>query len=247
MKVLITGIGDAFTRKHFGSSAVVQGPDGFVLIDCPDPIHRVLHEASTQSGWNVDVTRIHDIIITHLHGDHCNGLESFGFCRRIARMRNADMIRPRLHVTAPVAERVWQKLAPAMDGPIGQSGPSRLDDYFDVRVLSPESTVTIAGLKVACRFTKHPIPTIGVLLSDGRTPFGWSSDTPFEQAHVDWLAKADVFVHESNLGAPHTPIDLLTALSANVKRKMRLIHLPDDFDPSRTDIALLKPGQVLDV
>src|SRR5262245_24086726 len=103
MRAMIIGIGDAFTRRHFGSSAVVEGPNGLLLIDCPDLIHRALHEASQKSGWNVDAMRIDDIIITHLHGDHCNGLESFGFLRRIARMRDSKMVRPRLHLSKPVA------------------------------------------------------------------------------------------------------------------------------------------------
>jgi ribonuclease BN (tRNA processing enzyme) len=246
VKVLIVGVGDAFTRKHFGSSAVVRAPGGgFVLIDCSDLIHRALHEANRASGWPVDVAAIDDIIITHLHGDHCNGLESFGFYRRIARMKDAKMVRPRLHVTQPVAERVWQKLAPAMDGSMGSATSSRLEDYFDVRVLDPAKPATIAGLSVRCRFTKHPVPTVGLLLSDGSTIFGWSADTPFEKAHIDWLAQADVFVHESNQGVSHTPIESLNALDCGIKRKMRLIHLPDDFDPMTTGMAILREGEVL--
>ncbi len=79
MRALILGIGDAFTRRHFSTSALVEAPGGRVLIDCPDLIHRVLHEATTQAGWSVDASGVDDVILTHLHGDHCNGLESFAF------------------------------------------------------------------------------------------------------------------------------------------------------------------------
>ncbi len=68
MRVLILGVGDAFTRAHVGSSALVEGPDGYLLIDCPDPVHRALHHASRRAGWDVDASRIHDVLITHLHG-----------------------------------------------------------------------------------------------------------------------------------------------------------------------------------
>ena len=247
MKALIVGIGDAFTRLHFGSSAVVQGPRGMVMIDCPDPIHRALHEAGAASGWSLDVTTIDDIIITHLHGDHCNGLESLAFYRRILRNKEPGRIRPRLHVTQPVADRVWQRLAPAMDAPMGDGKCSRLEDYFDVQILDPAKSATIAGLTVRCRSTKHPIPCVGLLLNDGHRTLGWSADTPFEAAHVQWLAQADVFVHESNLGVSHTPIESLNALDSKTKKKMRLIHLPDDFDHGRTDIAILRQGQVVEV
>jgi ribonuclease BN (tRNA processing enzyme) len=127
MRILIVGVGDAFTRKHFGSSALIEttaagGPSpSYVLIDCPDLIHRALHEATARARWTVDASNIHDIIITHLHGDHCNGLESFGFFRRITRVQNpgANTPKPRLHTSAPVAERLWQRLAPAMDAAMG--------------------------------------------------------------------------------------------------------------------------------
>jgi ribonuclease BN (tRNA processing enzyme) len=256
MRILIVGVGDAFTRKHFGSSALIEttaagGPSpSYVLIDCPDLIHRALHEATARARWTVDASNIHDIIITHLHGDHCNGLESFGFFRRITRVQNpgANTPKPRLHTSAPVAERLWQRLAPAMDAAMGGARPSALDDYFDVCLLNPDRPATIAGLTVRCRFTQHPVPTTGLLLSDGRRTFGWSADTPFEQAHVDWLAKsADVFVHESNLGPAHTPIAKLNSLDEKMRRKIRLIHLVDNFDPSSTDIHVLREGEVLDL
>ncbi len=73
MRVLILGVGDAFTKIHFGSSALVAGPDGYLLIDCPDLVHRAIHEANRRAGWDVDASKIHDVLITHLHGDHCNG------------------------------------------------------------------------------------------------------------------------------------------------------------------------------
>ena len=50
MRVLVLGVGDAFTARSFGSSAVVEAPRGRVLVDCPDPIHRVLREAGETAG-----------------------------------------------------------------------------------------------------------------------------------------------------------------------------------------------------
>ena len=247
MRALITGVGDAFTRASFGTSALVEGPRGYVQIDCPDPIHRVWSEAASRSGWKISAGNIHDVIVTHLHGDHCNGLESFGFWRALQRLRESSTTRPQLHITAPVAARVWEKLAPAMDAFVKGARPCSLADFFDVHTLSSEAASTIAGLTVQCRFTKHPVPTIGLLLSDGARTLGWSSDTPFEQAHVDWLNRADLIVHESNLGPSHTPIEKLNGLPNAIRAKMRLIHLPDGFDASSTDIKILRAGDVLEV
>jgi ribonuclease BN (tRNA processing enzyme) len=255
MRMIILGIGDAFTRLHFGASAVVQAPTGrHILIDCPDLIHRALHCMSQRAGIAVSVREIDDIILTHLHGDHCNGLESFGFYRRIMRMRGESVTIPRLHVSQPVAQRLWERLAPAMDASMNfpahsdqGSRPSRLDDYFDVRILDPGSASSAAGLMVRCRPTRHPVPTIGLKISDGRSTIGWSADTPFEADHVEWLSEADVIVHESNLGSSHTSIESLNQLPVDLRRKMRLIHLADDFDRSCTDIRILEEGEIVEV
>ncbi len=244
MQILITGVGDAFTRLHFGSSAVVRAPEGWVLIDCPDLPHRAVHEAAAKAGWPLAAVDIDDIIVTHLHGDHSNGLESLAFARMIRRSRGENRPKLRLHINRQSARRVWEKLAPAMDG--ASTGNMRsLDDYFEVHELDPQREAHIAGLTVRCRFTQHPVPTTGLLLSDGNVTFGWSSDTPFEQAHIEWLAQADLIVHEANEGPAHTPIERLNELSAALRRKMHLIHLPDDFDRSCTDIDQLYEGQIL--
>jgi len=253
MRVLITGVGDAFTSRHFGSSALIEGPEGFVMIDCPDLVHRALREATSAADWNVGANEIDDIILTHLHGDHCNGLESFGFLRRLRRLHDDRLDRPRIHTAAPVADRLWERLAPAMDGAFDGGAPSTLESYFDVRRMEPagaaggDDGATIAGLGVRCRFTEHPVPTIGLLIEHGGRVLGWSGDTAYEPAHIEWLRGADVIVHEANEGPAHTRIEALNALPDDLRARMRLIHLPDDFDPSCTDIRPLGEGEVLEV
>jgi ribonuclease BN (tRNA processing enzyme) len=247
MRVLILGVGDAFTRLHFGSSALIEGPEGYVLLDCPDPIHRVLHEATTRAGWRVDASGIDDILLTHLHGDHCNGLESFGFARGILRAGvSADRPRPRIHTSRAAADRLWERLAPAMDG-AGSPTPRTLDTFYEIREIEPGTTTTVAGLQVRCRLTQHPLPTLGLLISDGPSTLGWSSDTPFDQGHVDWLSAADMIVHECNHPPMHTPLASLEGLPAEITAKLRLNHIPDDFDRSATTLKALQAGDVLEL
>lgn len=245
MRALVIGVGDAFTRRHFGSSAVVEGPEGLVLIDCPDLIHRALHDAGERSGWHISASDIDDVIITHLHGDHCNGLESFGFYRWIERLKQGGGRVPRVHCWAPVAARLWERLAPAMDMAAVEGPDSTLGDYFEVCTLDPRVPANIAGLTVECRPTCHPVPTVGLRLSEGDTTFGWSGDTAFDRAHIEWLSSAKLIVHESNEPPAHTALKDLESLPAELKSRMRLIHLADDVDLRSTTIRALREGEVL--
>lgn len=248
MRVLILGIGDAFTNRGFGSSAVIEGPDGYLLIDCPDLIHRALAEACRTSGWRVDVRDLNDVLLTHLHGDHCNGLESFGFARLVMRLKGTQTALPRLHTHPASAARLWERLAPAMDAPIHKGDPNAtLADFYHLHVIDPSRTATIAGLTIRCRYTIHPVPAIGLKISDGRTTLGWSGDTVFEPAHIEWLSEADVIIHEANIGPAHTQIELLNALPERLRRKMRVTHVIDDYDPRSSDIPPLTEGEVLEL
>ncbi len=251
MRIFILGVGDAFTAQHFGTSALVQTDEGrTVLLDCPDPIHRVLRQGT---GGQFGVGDIDDIVVTHIHGDHANGLESFGFGRWLKRTTDADSPVPRIWTNPWTAERLWRKLSPAMSGEgrrSGEAGPPTRDlaTFFDLRTLEPGGRAEqIAGLTIRARWTTHPIPTMGLMISDGAKTLGWASDTAFERAHIDWLSEADLIVHESNTGPAHTPIEDLNALPDDLRRKMRLVHLPDDFDASRTDISVLREGDVIEL
>ena len=251
MRIVILGVGDAFTSEHFGTSALVETDAGRrVLIDCPDPIHRVLREGT---NGRVGVDDIDDIVLTHIHGDHSNGLESFGFWRWMRRQRGAAAAIPRVWTTPWTAERLWRKLSAAMSGEgrrWGEAGPAtrELATFFDVRTIEPgEGEFDVAGLIVRARWTTHPIPTMGLLIGEKGKTLGWASDTAFEREHIDWLSGADVIVHEANTGPAHTPIEDLNALPQGLGKKMRLIHLPDDFDRSRTDIAILREGDVIEL
>ena len=156
-------------------------------------------------------------------------------------------MKPRIHTNQRAANRVWERLAPAMDRAGTAKPTATLHDYFDLHELDTEMEADVAGLSLRCRFTNHLIPTIGLLISDGQATLGWSGDTPFDEQHIQWLSQADVIVHETGRAPAHTPIEHLSALPDDVRRKMRLIHLEDDFDTETTDIKPLKQGEVLEL
>lgn len=245
VQLLVTGIGDAFSAVHFGSSALVEAPDGLVAIDCPGSVLAMYRSASAVSGVPVDVERIDDILLTHLHGDHSNGLEAFGFYRRYICKSHR---RPRLYALPEVLDRVWEKLAPAMDGATKSGGGTNtLEDYFEPYPMTPGRSFDVAGLTVSCRRTRHSVPTAGLLIRDESACLAWSGDTEFEQAHVDWLSVADCIVHECGDHFKHTRWAELDTLSDDLKAKIRLIHLPDGAGVPSGPMELLSQGEVISI
>ncbi len=242
MRAVIVGVGSALSERHFGSCAVILAPQGKILVDCPDSVLHALRCASKLSGHSLAALGIHDILLTHLHGDHANGLEAFGWKHWLHR-KGSGGERLRIHALPAVAARLWERLAPSMD----QGGSASLADYFDVRRLSTTAPASICGATVLTRETDHGIPSCGFRIRVGEAELGWSGDTRFDPNHIDWLAHADVVVHETTESPVHTPIECLNALAPAIRRKMRLIHMEDAFDPAATDIACLAEGMVLEV
>ena len=131
MQVLILGVGDAFTKQHFNTSALIEHNGRYILLDCPAPINRVLNDAMSISGWKVGIESIDDIFITHLHGDHCSGLEAFGFWRFFYANIHKISSRPCIHTNQLAADRLWERFAPAMDR-ANSDNPATLSDYYDL-------------------------------------------------------------------------------------------------------------------
>ncbi len=121
------------------------------------------------------------------------------------------------------------------------------DPAPELHVLRPDVPSRIAGLEVESRLTGHPVPTTALRFSGGGRRFGWSSDTPWDPSLVDWLSGCHLVVHETSPAPAHTPVEHLNRLPDELRRRMRLMHVPDDFDPASSDIPVLRQGEVLTV
>ena len=95
-RLLVLGVGDAFSARYYSSSFLVGAEGEWLLVDCPHPIRKILREGSAAAGLAVDLDDLTAIALTHLHADHCSGLETAGFYGRFVSGRLA-----RLVVSAP--------------------------------------------------------------------------------------------------------------------------------------------------
>jgi len=244
-EVVALGVGDTFSEVHH-TAALLLEHDGFRLaIDCPDRYRGALRCARERTKRDLTLERIDDVFITHVHGDHVNGLEGVAFYKRFAEGKRVT-----LHTTPDVRAVLWdQRLRAPMETLWDGSRFHSLgfDDYFDFHPTPWEQEVEIGPFRVTLRRTKHHVPTAAMLVRAGGRTFGYSSDTAFDPELIEFLAAADLVVHETNFGPAHTAYADLCTLPREVTGRMRLIHYPDSFDPTASAIPCLIEGDVLAV
>jgi ribonuclease BN (tRNA processing enzyme) len=234
------GVGDAFSARFFTSCVAVQAEGRWLLVDCPHPIRKVLREGSAGLAAPLDLGSFDAFVITHLHSDHSSGLEGLGF-----HARYITKTRPTIAAHPAVVDRLWERLAPGMDE--NDHGVKQsLADYYDVTRLDDARPVRIGPFEIACRRTRHHVPTVALRISAGGRTLGISSDTPFDPSLIDWLSSADVILHETGDGI-HTSYGKLAALPASLRAKMRLIHFADDFGQHDGAIEPLVQGRIYQV
>ena len=246
LRLIPLGVGEAFTAHHYTSCLALGADDEWMLIDCPHPVRKMLVEGSTAAGIPLDLDRISAVAVTHLHADHCCGLEDFGFYSFFALGRRA-----RLLMHPEVSARVWSGLlAGGMELSQAQPGTppvrKQLADYFELIDLDDAGPVTSGPFSIECRRTIHGVPTTAFRIQAGGRTLGFSADTAYDPTLIDWLASADLIVHEVTTMAHtgvHTPYEKLAALPANLRSRMRLTHLPDDFDAASSVIEPLHQGR----
>ena len=248
IRLIPLGVGDAFSAKHYTTCLALGSDDAWLLIECPHPIRKMLREATDAANLPFDLDQVEAVAVSHLHADHCSGLEDFGYYSYFALGRRA-----RLAMHSDVSAKLWDGLLAAgmaevqveRDGPILRK---QLHDYFDLIPLDAQAPapVAVGRFAIECRRTIHPIPTTAFRIRAGGRTLAFSADTAYDPGLIAWLDEADLVVHEvTNLpeSGVHTPYEKLAALPASLRDKMRLIHYPDDFDLAASLIEPLRQGR----
>lgn len=251
MYMLPLGVGSAFTCRYFHSSFLLLVGGEAVLVDAPAPLRRMIHDAGHYSGIALDPIMVDHLLLTHLHGDHCNGVEEFAFIKKY--MDNGR--RPHLYLLPELLVPLWEhRLYAAMGGPNKETGEERsLADYFLPHRVEPGRPQRLSNgppLNFEFRRTGHSVPCASIKFSFGRVSLGYSADTPFDSGLIEFLEPCDLIIHEAgaeSAGALHTPLSQLERLPDAVKQKMRLIHYPDDLTQEDTSIRLLREGELIEV
>ena len=218
------GVGEAFTALHYTSCLVLGIDDDWLLIDCPHPVRKMLREASIAAGLPqpLDLDRIHAAAVTHLHADHCCGLEDFGYYSFFGLGRRAKLL---MHPEA--SARVWDGLlAAGMELAAGEArcaaGPQatgrllRADrpGYRPGRSSAGRSRSSADGRSTPCRPTRLRITAGGRVL-------GFSADTAYDPGpdRVALRRRPDRPRGDDAWPTPglHTPYEKLAALPESLR------------------------------
>ena len=242
LSVRVVGVGDAFTALYYNACLLVESGDLRLLIDAPPALARALRDLSLKTSDTVGLDDIDHVLITHLHGDHCGGLEQLLFWRRFVTGRKTTV-----HAIPDVLAGLWDtRLRGGMDtlmAPDGTTSRLSLTDYAHIEPLA-DGVTRLGPLEIAWRRTIHHIPTSALQLRAGGRSIGYSADTAFDPALIAWLGACDLFFHETNYGI-HTPLASLCEVAPELRARMRLIHYPDHLDPDGAPIACAREGERL--
>lgn len=229
-EVWMNGVGDAFSVEHYKTNFLVVRDDFVLAVDCGDSYRRALHD----NGWErdgapLDVDRIDALFLTHLHGDHVNGLEMALAFRRYSKGGPWS-----IYTSPEVVERLWDdrlgvSLGQSWTGEqFEQNAPG---DFYELTDVGWGETVEIGPFEVETRKTTHHLPTTALRITDGDATLGYSCDTVFDPTLIEWLADADTIIHETSYGPAHTPLFKLMELSEEIRDKMLVVHYPDEIEP----------------
>ena len=248
MTLIPLGVGNAFSAKHYTTSFALGVGGDWILIDCPHPIRKMLHEGSAKAGLPLDLNRIHGVVLSHLHADHCSGLEDYSFYSSYMLKRKA-----KIAAQPEVMAKLWTGVLSGGMSEVrplpGIAGATRkLDDFFEVTPLDLAKPVQFGPFTIECRFTIHSVPTTAFRIKAAGRTLGFSADTAFDAGLIDWLEPADLIIHEvtchPEAATVHTHFSSLQELPESFRHKTRLTHYSDDFDPRVLGIEPLVEGRM---
>ena len=177
------------------------------------------------------------------------GLEDFAYFTHYGLKRRAT-----LAGTSEVSAQAMGRFALGQDGSDAvlerkqhDAQKAKLEDYVDLRRRLDESNpVEFGPFSIECRPTLHSIPTTAFRIKAAGRTFAFSADSAHDPALIEWLSPADLIVQEAtalNQSPVHTPYARLAELPESLRAKMRLTHLPDDFDAASSVIETLQEGR----
>lgn len=243
------GSGSAFTvgYDNYQSNVLLEIDSDTLLIDAGTDIRHALFEQ------NKSFADIKSVYITHLHSDHCGGLDWLGLTTYFT---GQHTFKPDLYISETLVDALWNKCLSAGLSTIPNSEAS-LDTFFNVKPLQHHEGFVWQGISFKLVQTVHYysdhelMPSFGLLFSYHDTRIFYTSDT---QSAPEQLAgfyeEADIIFHDCETSpyksGVHAHYSELVKLPEAIKNKMWLYHYnPGELPDAKKDgfLGFVKKGQ----
>ena len=201
-KVTILGCGSAKpTKTTSPSSQLVEICDKSFLVDCGEGV------ILTMQKLGIHTSRLYNIFISHLHGDHCFGL--MGLLTTLGMLKRTQPMHIYAHADLETLLRPWLSYFGeeySYDIIFHPINPRKHEVIFEDRTVSVE-TIPL----------KHGVPTCGFLFNethrvrkeDGsfeyetRKRYAYCSDTQYSEKIIPIIEGVDTLYHESTFLQEH--------------------------------------------
>lgn len=242
IKLRFLGTGGAFTRygDNYHNNCIIElKNDKYILVDCGTTAPQALFEL------NISPHQISDVLITHMHADHCGGLEQLIWERFYTGFKGPEFLKTRIHCAyslRPLLVSYLGQVLPPYTTPAGTYSNDWLDNL--VEIIPQENLFNIEHLDIEfnsvphVRDSNHNKPSYGIEFIENSNRIYYSGDTTLDVEKIETMKDFDVIFHECMFfpkyqGTVHTHYDELVAIDPSIKSKIVLMHygkLPDGVD-----------------
>jgi hypothetical protein len=155
LKCLVLGTGNIACEKN--TSFIIEA-DKKYLVDAPTFLEQMLKEN------NQDISQINDVILTHTHPDHFNGLEQF-LHKKIKAKEKLN-----IYTTGEIYRQALDKLSPWIK--------TQVKDNVEFKELNTKQVYNNDSIEIVIRNNYHEklVPTIGFKFTYNNKKIGYSSD-----------------------------------------------------------------------
>ncbi|MCF6765388.1 MBL fold metallo-hydrolase [Thiotrichales bacterium 19S3-7] len=237
MKLIFIGSGSAFITGEDNYNSNMLLIDGqtnqSLLIDCGSDARHSLFKA----GYSY--REITDVYISHLHADHCGGLEWLALIHKFDPNFTEKI---NLYANESIIKEMWQHSLKAGLSTL-ENEHCTLETFFNVTSIENNASFiwnhhhfqTVQTTHVASEY--NFMPSYGLVFTINNTKIFITTDTQFSPEQLTKLYhEADIIFHDCETSklksGVHAHFDELSTLDNKIKSKMWLYHynsgqLPD--------------------
>ena len=232
LSIFFIGTGSAFSKRYFQTNVLVVKGNDHLLIDCG-----TLCPYALEKNYNLNLSKIDNILLTHPHADHIGGVEELALVDRYVKKQKCSLV-----ITDEFKQLLWDE---SLKGglKVNEEGPLTLDDYF-VQI-KPQQILTepflmyeanVGSINVKLFRTKHVTCDVtgdfqisyGVMIDDKVL---YPCDTQFNPQQIDYLVNnypVKVIFHDCDISGfsegVHASYAQLKTLPDNIRAMTYLCH-----------------------